>query len=164
MLLGPDGALQALKDLKRQGKIRHIGLTCHLRPRRAMPALETGAIEAVMCAVNFVDVHTYNFEGTVFEAARQKGLGIAAMKVLGGAEGDGAKLSAPEHYDKAIRYALGIPGLSVAVIGFKNAPELRKAAETVRAYQPLSAPETQQLTEAGRRMAAAWGEHRGPVA
>src|SRR5437867_12007410 len=45
--------------------------TCHLRPARAIPVLETGANELVMCASNFVDVHTYNFEGTVFgEAAR----------------------------------------------------------------------------------------------
>lgn len=163
VLTGPDGALQGLRDLKEQGVIRHIGLTCHLRPQRALPVIETGEIEAVMCAVNFVDVHTYNFEGTVFEAAHKKGLGIVAMKVLGGTEGDGAKLSAPEHYEQAMRYALGIPGLSVAILGVKSVPELLRAVETVRNYRPLEDEERMQLTQAGKRMAQVWGDHRGPV-
>ena len=164
VLTGPDGALQGLRDLKKQGVIRHIGLTCHLRPQRALPVIATGDIEAVMCAVNFVDVHTYNFEGTVFEAARKKGLGIVAMKVLGGQQGDGAMLSAPEHYEKAVRYALGIPGLSVAIMGVKSVPELLKAVETVRSYRPLEDKERMELTQAGKQMAQVWGDHRGPVA
>ncbi len=164
VLLGPDGALQGLRDLKKEGVIRHIGLTCHLRPQRALPVIETGDIEAVMCAVNFVDVHTYNFEGTVFEAARQKGLGIVAMKILGGQEGDGAKLSAPEHYEKAVRYALGIPGLSVAIMGVKSVPELLKAVDTVRNFRPLEEDENRLLSQAGKQLAQSWGEHRGPVA
>ena len=64
VLTGEDGALQALRDAKKEGLIRHIGLTCHLRPKRALPIIETGDIELVMCAANFVDVHTYDFEGT----------------------------------------------------------------------------------------------------
>ncbi|MDE0295351.1 MAG: aldo/keto reductase [Bryobacterales bacterium] len=35
VLMGEDGALQALRDAKKEGMIRHIGLTCHLRPARA---------------------------------------------------------------------------------------------------------------------------------
>ena len=53
VLTGEDGALQALRDAKKEGLIRHIGLTCHLRPKRALPIIETGDIELVMCAANF---------------------------------------------------------------------------------------------------------------
>jgi hypothetical protein len=84
VLLGPDGALAALQEAKKKGLIRHVGMTSHLRPQRAMSVLATGAIELVMCAVNFVDRHTYNFEGTVFAEAHRRGLGIVAMKILGG--------------------------------------------------------------------------------
>jgi hypothetical protein len=164
LLMGPEGALEALRTAKKKGQIRHIGLTCHLRPKRALPVLASGDIEVVMCAANFVDVHTYNFEGTVFAEAHKRGIGIVAMKILGGAEGDGAKLSADEHYTTAVRYALGIPGLSVAIMGMKNVPELKKAVETVRAYRPFDDAELSSLRESGKKMAASWGELRGPVA
>ena len=168
VLLGPDGALAALRAAKKKGMIRHIGLTCHLRPARALPVLATGEIELVMCAANFVDVHTYNFEGTVFAEAAKRGLGIVAMKILGGTEGKGpnqtAKLSAPEHYETAIRYALGIPNLSVAIMGMRRMSDLEKALKTVRSYRPFGAEEITTIQGKGRQMARVWGPLRGPVA
>ncbi len=166
VLTGEDGALQALRDAKKEGLIRHIGLTCHLRPTRALPIIETGEIELVMCAANFVDVHTYNFEGTVFAAAAKRGMGVVAMKILGGTDGDHAKLSADEHYTTAVRYALGIPGLSVAIMGVKSTTELRKALATVRDYSPFTRDELTQLEQKGKTLAQSsdWGELRGPVA
>jgi len=166
VLMGEDGALQALRDAKKEGLIRHIGLTCHLRPTRALPVIETGEIELVMCAANFVDVHTYNFEGTVFAAAAKRGMGVVAMKILGGTDGDHAKLSADEHYTNAVRYALGIPGLSVAIMGVKSTKELQKALATVRDYKPFTQVELSRIEEQGKMLAqsADWGELRGPVA
>ena len=57
------------------------------------------------------------------------------MKILGGQvdEKDG-RLAA--HYESALRYGLGLPGLSVVILGMKNAAEVRKAAKAVRTYQP----------------------------
>lgn len=164
VLTGENGALEALRIAKKKGLVRHIGLTCHLRPKRALPVIETGEIELVMCAANFVDRHTYNFEGTVFAAAARRGMGVVAMKILGGVQGDGSPLSAPQYYDQAVRYALGIPGLSVAIMGVKNVAELRQAAAAFRAYQPLTQPEISQLDATGKQLASEWGELRGPVA
>jgi hypothetical protein len=165
VLLGEEGALAALREAKKKGLVRHIGMTSHLRPQRALPVLATGAIELVMCAVNFVDRHTYNFEGTVFAEARKRGLGIVAMKILGGTlkQGVNARLSEPEHYEMAVRYALGIPGLAVAIMGMCREGEVKKAAAAVRAYQPLGPAEMTKLAEKGKRMARQWGELRGPV-
>jgi aryl-alcohol dehydrogenase-like predicted oxidoreductase len=163
VLLGPDGALQGLKDLKQKGAVRHIGMTCHLRPKRALPIMATGEIEAVMCAANFVDVHNYDFEGTVFTEAAKRGMAIVAMKILGGVSGDGALLSGPDHYERAVRYALGIPNLSVAIMGMKNVPELQKAVATVRAYRKFDEREQMEVTRLGQQMAKEWGDHRGPI-
>ena len=162
-LLGKDGALSGLKNLKQQGVIRHIGLTSHLRPKRALPILQEEDIELVMCAVNFVDCHTYNFEGTIFSEAKKRGLGIVAMKILGGQDGQGAKLSDSNYYQDAVRYVLSIPGLSVAIMGMKNVSELKKAVDTVLAYKPFSESEVTRLRHIGKAMAAEWGELRGPV-
>lgn len=167
VLLGPEGALAGLKELKKQGVVRHIGMSCHLRPRRALDVLQTGDIELVMCAANFVDVHTYNFEGTVFEAAASRGLGIVAMKVLGGAVGSGASQRgrlAPEHYETAMRYAFGIPNLSVAIVGMRRLSDLTEALRAVQLYKPFQPEEITQHTETGRRLARQWGPLRGPVA
>ena len=161
VLLGPDGALQALLDLKEKGVVRHVGMTCHLRPGRALPVMRTGKIELVMAAVNPGDRHIYNFEGTVFEEARERGLGIVAMKVLGGLVGDKPLLL--DRYDDAVRYALGIPGLSVAILGMKSVAELERAVKTVKAYEPLSEQDERRISAVGKELAVAWGEHRGPV-
>ncbi len=168
VLLGPDGALGALRAAKKKGLIKHIGMTCHLRPARALPVFDTGAIELVMCAANFVDVHTYNFEGTVLAEAARRGLGIVAMKILGGAEGKGVqqkgKLSAPEHYENAVRYALSIPGLSVAIMGMRRMSDLQTALKTVRAWRPFGDDEVTANHPKGPEMAKVWGPLRGPWA
>lgn len=163
VLLGEDGALAGLEALKKRGLVRHVGMTCHLRPRRALPILRTGRVEAVMAAVNCIDRHIYNFEETVFQEAAERGLGIVAMKILGGARGDGAILSGERDYERAVRYALGIPGLSVAIMGLKSVAELEQAVATVRAYRPLEGAELSQALADGKELASELGEHRGPA-
>lgn len=163
ILLGEDGALAALEDLKRQGLVKHVGMTCHLRPRRALPVMRSGRVEVVMAAVNCIDRHIYDFEGTVFSEAAKRGMGIVAMKILGGTQGDGAILSDEPHYGRSVRYALGIPGLSVAIMGMKSLAELEKAVATVNAFKPLEGAELSEAMAEGKRRAAELGEHRGPV-
>ena len=163
ILLGDDGALAGLEDLKRQGLVKHVGMTCHLRPRRALPILRSGRVEVVMAAVNCIDRHIYDFEGTVFSEAAERGVGIVAMKILGGTQGDGAILSDEPHYGRSVRYALGIPGLSVAIMGMKSVAELDKAVATVNAFKPLEGAELSEAMAEGKRRAAELGEHRGPV-
>ena len=163
ILLGDDGALAGLEDLKRQGLIKHVGMTCHLRPRRALPILRSGRVEVVMAAVNCIDRHIYDFEGTVFSEAAERGVGIVAMKILGGTQGDGAILSDEPHYGRSVRYALGIPGLSVAIMGMKSVAELDKAVATVNAFKPLEGAELSEAMAEGKRRATELGEHRGPV-
>lgn len=164
ILLGDDGALAGLEDLKRQGLVKHVGMTCHLRPRRALPVMRSGRVEVVMAAVNCIDRHIYDFEGTVFSEAAERGMGVVAMKILGGTQGDGAILSDEPHYGRSVRYALGIPGLSVAIMGMKSVAELDKAVATVNAFKPLEGTELSEAMAEGKRRAAELGEHRGPVA
>ena len=163
VLLGEDGALAGLEALKKRGLVRHIGMTCHLRPGRALPILRSGRIEAVMAAVNPIDRHIYDFEGILFREAAELGLGVVAMKILGGTVGEGAILSDEPHYGRAVRYALGIPGLSVAIMGMKSVAELEKAVAAVQAYEPLAGAERSEAMEDGKRRASELGEHRGPV-
>lgn len=163
VLLGDDGALAGLEALKERGLVRHVGMTCHLRPRRTLPILRSGRVEVVMAAVNCIDRHIYNFEETLFEEAAERGVGVVAMKILGGTQGEGAILSDEPHYTRSVRYALGLPGLSVAIMGIKSVAELNQAVAAVRAYSPLEGAELTEAMDDGARRAGELGEHRGPV-
>jgi aryl-alcohol dehydrogenase-like predicted oxidoreductase len=82
------------------------------------------------------------------------GVGLVAMKVLGGAakEQGGFKMD-EKYYDQAIRYALSIPGIAVAVIGLENVAELEKAAAAVARAKPLSPEEDLALARIGLELA-----------
>ncbi len=158
------GALGALVDAKKQGLIRHVGCTSHLRPGRVLPVFETGVIELFMCTFNFVERHIYSYEEKVLPEARKRGIGVIAMKVLGGPARGGARLAAPEDYRATLRYVWGLSGLSVINLGIRTPDELRQAVEAARTFQPLDRNEMAALTERGKQMASAWGPLRGPVA
>lgn len=162
--LSMNGTLGALLDARKQGLVRHLGCTSHLRPARALPAFETGEFELFMCTVNFVERHIYNYEEKVLPEARRRNIGVIAMKVLGGPVKGGALLAGPEDYRTTLRYVWGVQGVAVAIIGLRTPEELRQALAAARAWRPFSPAEMAAVTERGKRLAAQWGPLRGPVA
>jgi uncharacterized protein len=162
--LSEKGVLGGLLEAKRLGMTRHIGCTAHLRPGRVLPVFATGKIEAFMCSLNFVERHIYNFEEKVLPEAKKRGIGVVAMKVLGGpGKGTNALLPTPEDYHASLRYCWGLPELSVALVGMRSLDEVRAALAAAKAYRPLSAEEMKQVTARGKALAKEWGELRGPV-
>jgi len=166
-MFGPDGALAGLKEARKRGLTRYLAVSGHMRPARFVTLIETGDIDLTMNALNFADRHTYDFEGLVLPAAKKQGTAVVAMKVLGGAtewkyDGKTAGTLAAYH-EQAIRYALGLPGVCCAVIGFANEEEVRRAAEVARAFKPLSAEERAALLAEGKKLAEARGLYYGPV-
>lgn len=166
-LFRPDGALAGLKAARKRGLIRFIGTSGHMRPARFVQAIETGDIDVTMNALNFADRHTYDFEGLVLPVAKKHGTAVVAMKVLGGAvewRYDGKTPATLAHYhERAIRYALGLPGVRCAVIGFATVEEVQQALAVARRFQPLSAAERDELLAEGRKLAQTRGLYYGPV-
>jgi uncharacterized protein len=146
--LGENGALGALLEAREQGIIRFIGASGHLHPSRFHRVLDTGKIDVLMNAVNFIARHTYDFEHKVWSRVAEQGGGLVAMKVLGGRGDDGFRVPA-EYYERAIRYALSVRGVHVAVIGVKTVVEVEQAAQTVAGATPLSEDEAHELSVAG---------------
>jgi aryl-alcohol dehydrogenase-like predicted oxidoreductase len=164
LVFGEKGAMAALREAQKQGVVRFIGASGHVHPTRFHEAIDSGEIDVLMNAVNFIVRHTYDFEHKVWSRARSLDLGLVAMKVLGGApRPDGGYKMDPSHYEKAIRYALSVPGLSVAVIGLENVAELEKAAAVLGRAQPLSPEEDLELSREGLELAAKaeWKEAYG---
>jgi aryl-alcohol dehydrogenase-like predicted oxidoreductase len=164
-LFKPDGALAALKELRRRGKTRFLGLSGHMGTGHFVKSLETGEFDIVMAPFNFVDCHIYSFERDILPVAEKHQVGVVAMKVLGGAAGlnyetrqQKAGLDAGEH-ERAIRYVLGLPGMCCAVIGCKNQTEVQLAADCGRYYKPLNVDEMAELTIHGKELAVQWRAH-----
>ena len=164
-VLAMNGTLGALLEAKKQGMIRHIGITSHLRPARALPAIETGEVDLFMCVINHVERHIYGYEEKVLPECRKRNIGVIAMKVLGGpVKNSQARLITPDQYADTLRYTWGVPGVCVAIIGIRMQDQLQQALAAARTYKPLSSQEMKGVTERGKQLAAAWGPLRGPVA
>jgi predicted aldo/keto reductase-like oxidoreductase len=162
--LSEKGVLGGLLEAKRLGMTRHIGCTAHLRPGRVPTVFATGKIDVFMASMNFVERHIYNFEEKVLPEAKRRGIGVVAMKVLGGpGKGVNSLLPSPEDYHSSLRYCWGLPELSVALIGMRSLEEVRAGLAAARAYRPLSKDEMAHVMERGRTLAKQWGELRGPV-
>jgi uncharacterized protein len=168
--IGKGGLLDGLLEARKRGWIKHIGCTGHLKPERFIDVIETGEIEAIMVAMNFVDCHTYNFEERVLPVARKHGCGIVAMKVYGGVTGswDGYKKRRPGRLavddqlrQHAVDYALSIPGISACTIGIRTLDELRLTIQAIRNHKPLEGPRRDEVLALGAKMAQEWGPHFG---
>lgn len=163
----PDGALEGLKEARKRGLLKYIGTSGHMRPARFVTAIETGDIDLTMNAFNFADRYNYAFEELVLPAAKKQGTAVVAMKVLGGAVKWQYDARTPgvlaEHHEKAIRYALGLPDIACAVIGFANEEEVKKAVEVARAFKPLTESERTALLSNGKKIAEGRKLYYGPV-
>lgn len=171
-VLGSDGALDYLAKQKAAGKCRFLGVSGHSKVAEFRRIIETGLVDVVMVAMNFVDRYTYRFEELVLPIAQRRNLGIACMKVFGGIKGGFGAAGGPNPgaemgeamMDLAVRYAMGLPDVATLVIGVHTIAQLRRNVELVAGYRPLSAEEQATLDKVGRQLAGKWGEHYGPVA
>jgi predicted aldo/keto reductase-like oxidoreductase len=167
-LLAPDGTLAGLREAQRRGWTRFVGFTAHHRPANALTLLDRVDVDAVMLAMNYADRHTYGFEERILPRAHTLDLGIAAMKVYGGAREMDYQTPRPSalgerDHHRAFRYALGLPGVAVAVIGMYTIDELERNLAWARGWEPLTEAEHARLTEEGRGVAGEWGPHFGVV-
>lgn len=167
-LFRPEGALSGLRKAQKQGLVRYLGISGHMGTSAFAQALESGEFDIAMPVVNFVDRHTYNFEEKVLPIAAKHNVGIVAMKVLGGAVSwdystrSQRALLIGTDYEPAIHYALGVTGVSTAVIGCKTVKEVQSATKAARSYRPINGKRYAALMERGRELAALWGKHFGP--
>ena len=170
-VLASDGALEGLREARRRGWTRFIGVTAHNAPWRTARVLKETEIDVVMLAMNIADRYTYNFENEVLPIACEQDVGVAAMKVYGGAlemnyeKPAPSALAAhgPHDHEAALRYALGLPGVGTAVVGVFSEAELLQNVAWARRTTPLDGADSLAAERIGRQVAAEWGPHYGAV-
>ncbi len=173
-VLGAGGSWEQLLKFKKEGKTRFIGLTGHSRPANFVRVIEeSGTVDAMMIAMNFVDYHVYGFEEKVLPVARKQNVGVMAMKVFGGIKGSfrNYRLKVPNpsqmestYHADAVRYAKSLEGVTGMVIGVHTAKQLRANIRLVRDTKKLTDVELAGLRKKGERLASEWGPRFGPVA
>jgi aryl-alcohol dehydrogenase-like predicted oxidoreductase len=136
-VLAPDGAVAGLEDARAQGLVRFIGITGHARPELLGHALERYAFDTVLVALGMADRLVTSPETFVLPRAQERNVGVIAMKVFG--HGTFARR------DLSLRYSLGLPGVSLAILGMDNTDHIDENVELAANVSPLSADEEQQL-------------------
>ena len=131
-VLEGSGAMDALRRLKAQGKVRCIGASTKTPDGGLFAVRHSGAeCDVVMVAYNPRD----RADSPVIEAARFRGVGVLVKKPLAGGHMDQVASLLPEQFspikdpvEASICFVLAKPGVSSAVIGTINPDHLRATA------------------------------------
>jgi predicted aldo/keto reductase-like oxidoreductase len=140
----PGGALEAFLEAKSSGTVRFIGVTGHHDPSILTKAVREWPVDSVMLPVNPVEGLLGGFLTSTLPAAREKGMAVIAMKILGGSYYLHPNLKVTP--DILIQYALS-HDISVAIVGCKTPREVQTLAVTAREFTPLSGEEKKEVEE-----------------
>jgi uncharacterized protein len=150
MLADPD-VKAAFEKLKKSGKIRFCGLSCHdgKLPEILEAAAEAGWLDQVMFKYNFRDVSHDALQRAVDKAAKAN-LGMVAMKTQGGAASfpDKIKELQAKGFNKfaaAIKSVYNDDRMQVVVSEMTNRDQLQENMTATR--DPLTPKEARQLEE-----------------
>ena len=145
IISGPGGALEAFIEARSSGKVRFIGVTGHYDPHILAKAVKDWPVDAVMMPVNPVEGIIGGFLTSTLPTAKDKGIAVIGMKVLGASHYVELELGiSPE---LLLRYALS-HDITVAIVGCTTADEVRTLADVGRSPEPLSDQERIHLIKA----------------
>ncbi len=156
--LGPGGALEALVELRDEGRIRFIGITGHgmSAPRTHLDALKRFPFDSVLVPYNWLlsqdDDYRRAFSALAEECSR-RGIALQTIKSLARRPWPEERkagtwyqpLTDPAHIDLAIRWILSHPGLFVNSVGDIDVLPLALEAASRYADGPPARPSEDQM-------------------
>jgi len=152
--LGPDGAIPAILEAKKQGLVKHVGITSH-NPVNITRALKRFEFDTVLLPVNCVlKAHPQpeNDYEPVLALAEEKGLGAIAMKAIAKEPWPNEKkpyktwyqpFNTQREIDEALRFTL-----SQDVTTATTSSDIRLATMMIEAaerFKPMSKEEQTEL-------------------
>jgi aryl-alcohol dehydrogenase-like predicted oxidoreductase len=155
-IFGPNGAMETFQAARQAGKLRFIGFSAH-SVETALAALDRFDFNTILFPINFVMFSQANFGPQVLARAREKGLGILALKAM--AKTNWPKSSKPsdrpypkcwyqpavlpEEASLALRWTLSHPVTAAVPPGDEN--YFRLAMDVAQRLEPLKKEEEQAL-------------------
>lgn len=147
-----DGALEAFRQAREQGKARFLGVTGHYDPEVLSKFIDIFDFDTVLLPVNPTEVHYNSFLDSTLRRAHERGLGIIGMKV----PGRGYLAREIGSIEPLMRYALSYP-VSTVIIGCDTPEQVEENARIARDFTPM--PEEQmRLLEQELRPLVEYGQ------
>lgn len=138
-IFSSNGAIHALEEAKKQGKIKFAGITGHHDPKILIDAIKKYSFDTVLLCANAGDPHYMPFISTVIPEARKKGMGVIAMKVTA----QGNMLSSVT-MKEAFSYTLS-QDVDLAIIGCKTPEEVQENADLAKNFSRLNEEESRKI-------------------
>src|SRR5450759_3872742 len=155
-VLGPGGAMETFLEARKEGKIRFIGFSAH-SVEAAMALMDRFNFDTILFPINFTTWNAGNFGPQVLARAREKKMGILALKAMAkGPWPQGADrsrypkcwyepLTEQEDIKMGLRFTLSHPVTAAVPPG--EADLFRIALKVSDRLQPLNNKEVQMVKE-----------------
>jgi aryl-alcohol dehydrogenase-like predicted oxidoreductase len=137
------GAIEALEQAKREGKVRFVGFTGHKDPAIHLKMLSYDyQFDTCQMPLNIFDGCFRSFEQQVLPELNRRGIAAVGMKSM---TGDGApvkkRVVTPT---EMLQYAMSLP-VAATVSGIDSLKVLRQNLRIVRGFKPLTSAQMQEL-------------------
>lgn len=152
LIFQADGAIEALREAKQQGKVRFVGFTGHKDPEIHLKMLSHDfPFDTVQMPLNCFDATFRSFEQQVLPEATRKGIAVLGMKSLGGS-GEMVRhggITAQE----GLRYAMSL-AVATTISGIESMEVLNQNLAVALNFQPFTAAQLKELRDRCQRFAA----------
>ena len=156
----PGGALHAFIGARETGTARGIGVTGHHDPSVLLHAVTHWDVDAVLLPVNPVEAVVGGFLDRVIPAARERGIGVIGMKVLGAGQFLFPDAGITAEY--LIRFALS-QDVDMVIVGCSYPDEAQLLARLGRERKPMDAEEQERIIDTVRPYAERLAFYRGMI-
>ncbi len=154
-ILADDGALKAFRELKEQGAIDYIGFSAHTE-EAALRLLENFDFDTTLFPLNWVTWNKNDFGKRLLEEARERNMGILALKALARrALGENEERAYPkawyypvesyEEAEMALRFTLSLPVTAAVTPGHEQFMDW--ACDIAEKFEPMTVEELEKVKE-----------------
>lgn len=161
------GGFDFLKQMKAEGKIRHMGISYHDDAALLDRILkEQPELELVQMQINYLDWESETIQARrCYETAERHGKKVVVMEPVKG----GILARLPEETERAfrayrpgagaaswaLRFAASVPAVEVVLSGMSDEIQLRENMDALDPFVPLDGEERRLVQEAARQIGAA---------
>jgi predicted aldo/keto reductase-like oxidoreductase len=153
LFIRPNGAAEALRVAKEQGKVRFVGFSGHKDPNVHLKMLKTGfPFDSVQMPLNPFDANfELSFERQVLPELNRRNIAVLGMKpICGTAEAVKQGLIGAE---EMLRYAMSLP-VTTTITGMDKVDIARQALRVAQNFRPMTADEMKALRDRVRPQSA----------
>jgi aryl-alcohol dehydrogenase-like predicted oxidoreductase len=154
-IFGPNGAMETFQAARKMGKVRFLGFSAH-SVENALAMLDRFDFDTILFPINFVLFSQANFGPQVLKRAREKNMGILALKGMAkGAWKEAMKenhpfpkcwyepAALPEQASMGLRWTLSQPVTAAVPPGEEK--YFRLAMDVAQRFKPVGAEEEKTL-------------------